>query len=192
MDTAITFRKKAPLNPGKVIKEKADMSATFVDSKDPGQPKLDGGYDSTADTLKHIQIVRNLIGYVMRDLLARSENHDRAKMETPEKDIFDEFTPKLKGSTYGSDEYKGFLKSMSVALDHHYKTYRHHPEHFQNGMRGMNLIDLMEMMVDWIAATKRHDDGDIMVSIEKNQERFGYDDELKQILMNTASYMNLL
>jgi hypothetical protein len=41
------------------------------------------------------------------------------------------------------------------------------------------------MLCDWKAATLRHDDGDIRRSIEINQERFGYSDELKQILINT-------
>ena len=44
---------------------------------------------------------------------------------------------------------------------------------------------LLEMLCDWIAATKRHNNGDIRKSIEINQKRFGYSDELKQILFNT-------
>lgn len=53
----------------------------------------------------------------------------------------------------------------------------------------MNLIDIMEMLCDWLAATHRHDTGDIMVSLEKNQERFGYSDELKQIMINTVKVL---
>jgi len=49
----------------------------------------------------------------------------------------------------------------------------------------MNLIDIIEMLCDWKAATKRHNDGDIKKSIEINQKRFGYSDELKSILLNT-------
>jgi hypothetical protein len=42
------------------------------------------------------------------------------------------------------------------------------------------------MIVDWKAASERHADGDILRSIEINQSRFGYSDELKQILVNTV------
>ena len=52
----------------------------------------------------------------------------------------------------------------------------------------MNLVDLIEMLCDWKAATMRHNDGDIMKSIEINQERFGYGDEIKQIMINTVKY----
>lgn len=53
------------------------------------------------------------------------------------------------------------------------------------GIRGMSLFDLIEMLCDWKAATLRHNDGNIRRSIELNQKRFGYSDELKQILLNT-------
>ena len=50
----------------------------------------------------------------------------------------------------------------------------------------MNIVDICEMIADWKAASLRHADGDIMKSIEINQKRFGYSDELKSILINTV------
>lgn len=55
----------------------------------------------------------------------------------------------------------------------------------------MSKIDLLEMLCDWKAATLRHNDGDIRKSVEINQERFGYSDELKQILLNTLDLLNI-
>jgi len=78
---------------------------------------------------------------------------------------------------------------MKVALDHHYKENSHHPEHFVNGIKGMSLIDLVELLSDWVAASKRHDTGNVAKSIEINQERFGYTDELKEILLNTIQLL---
>ena len=45
------------------------------------------------------------------------------------------------------------------------------------------------MLCDWKAATKRHATGDVIRSIEQNQERFGYSDEIKQIFLNTVPYL---
>ena len=73
-------------------------------------------------------------------------------MESPEVEIFAEYTPKLADSTYESEEYKSFLEGMSVAVQHHYAHYRHHPEHFENGINDMNLVDLVEMICDWKAS----------------------------------------
>jgi hypothetical protein len=46
------------------------------------------------------------------------------------------------------------------------------------------------MLADWKAATLRHADGDLARSIEQNAERFGYDDKMKKLLYNTATYFN--
>ena len=142
--------------------------------------------DSKLKTMRHIETVRHYLNCVISEVLLRQEQHDQTKLQSPEVEIFEEYTPKLKNSDYGSDEYNRFLAEMKVALNHHYKHNRHHPEHFKNGISGMNLIDLIEMMCDWKAASMRHKTGDIYKSIDINQERFGYGDELKTILKNTA------
>lgn len=148
---------------------------------------MDDTYDSTADTLAHIGQVRTFIGRVVSRLNHRSEVHDASKLTSPEKEVFDRMTTKLASSTYGSDEYRSYLAEMKPALDHHYAANRHHPEHFGAiGIRGMTLLDVVEMLCDWKAATLRHNDGDIIKSIKINQRRFGYSDELMQILLNTV------
>jgi hypothetical protein len=145
-------------------------------------------YDSAADTLAHIVRVSELLLELSSEVARRGPAHDRSKLSDQEKNVFDEYTPRLKESTYGSDEYKGFLQEMQVALQHHYNNNRHHPEFHDNGVSGMTLVDLMEMLADWKAATERHDDGDLERSLEIQQERFGMSDQLTQILRNTAEY----
>lgn len=145
-------------------------------------------YDSTQDTDKHREKVIEFIDKIIKELQYRGKWHDDSKFFDPEKKIFDEYTPKLRDSKYGSELYKLFLSQMKEALDHHYWANRHHPEHFKNGMNEMNLVDIVEMFCDWLAATKRHDDGDIYRSIELNQERFKYPNMFKNIFINTARF----
>ena len=142
------------------------------------------------ETQKHIENVRKFIRIVTDKLTQRGVDHDRLKCESPEVEIFTEYTPKLAQSTYGSDEYNTFLKEMNAALQHHYANYRHHPEHFDKGINDMNLIDLVEMICDWKAATLRHNDGNLLKSVEVNAKRFGMDDQLKQIFINTAKVLD--
>jgi hypothetical protein len=142
-------------------------------------------YSSRKDTLKHIRQVRKNITQVIGGLWVRGLLHDRSKLQKEEKAGFDEYTPKLAGTTYGSEEYRQFLKELKPSLDHHYAKNPHHPEHYANGIKGMNLIDLVEMFCDWHAATKRHNDGSIIESIAINQKRFGFSDDLKAIFENT-------
>lgn len=143
-------------------------------------------YDSSSDTLNHIKRIGNLLHKIIFELLNRIDNHDSSKLIPPEKEIFDEYTPKLKNSTYGSEEYKTFLKEMKKALDNHYALNHHHPEHYKNGIDDMDLIDILEMFCDWKAASERHANGNIYESITINKKRFNISDQLEQILINTA------
>jgi hypothetical protein len=144
-------------------------------------------YDSTADTLAHSARVGELMRELIAELTERSTTHDLSKTREPELSVFNEFTPKLKTSTYGSDEYKSYLVAMGAALRHHYAVNRHHPEHFgDEGINGMTLVDLIEMLADWKAATERHDDGSLARSLEIQRDRFGISDQLLRILHNTA------
>lgn len=147
-------------------------------------------YDSAPATHEHRRMVQKFLRMIKDELQSRWTHHDLTKIGPVEKPVFDEYTPKLKDSTYGSEEYKGFLDAMKPALDHHYAKNRHHPEHFENGIQGMNLVDLIEMFCDWKAATMRHGDGDLMKSIDINQTRFGYDDDLLLIFRNSVALFN--
>ena len=144
-------------------------------------------YDSKADTLLHIKRVAELMTNAASVLIYRANVHDNSKLHSPEKELFDEFTPKLKDCTYGSDEYKEYLKKLKPALDHHYKHNSHHPEHYENGVNEFDLFDLIEMTMDWKAAGERHADGNIYKSIQINKERFGLSEQLVDILLNTAN-----
>lgn len=141
------------------------------------------------ETLRHIRRVQALLNQIVVALLERGEEHDATKLRPPELSAFVEYTPKLAQSEFGSEEYQRFLQEMRPALEHHYAHNRHHPEHFPNGVEGMTLVDVMEMLCDWMAAVERHQDGDIERSFTQSQERFGLTDQLIQILRNTAEML---
>ena len=138
------------------------------------------------DTIKHIEKVRYYIRIMTDKLTTRGVNHDKTKLESPEVELFTEYTPQLASTQYGSEEYKECLAGLKPALDHHYANSRHHPEHFNKGISDMNLVDIVEMLCDWKAASERQRDGNLLKSIEQNAQRFDYDDQLKQIFLNTA------
>lgn len=148
-------------------------------------------YDSRADTLAHIRRVNELLLCCTSILSLRAAVHDNSKLEEPEKSTFDACTLKLKAMAYGSDEYKAALAEIKPALDHHYAANSHHPEHFTNGVDGMNLFDVVEMLMDWKAATERmKGGGDIRRSLEINRDRFKISPQLESILANTIRDMD--
>lgn len=144
-------------------------------------------YDSRVDTFTHIARVRELMLRAIEQLLRRAHEHDQSKLREPELSVFNEFTPRLAEVEYDSDEYKAALEGMGDGLQHHYKVNRHHPEYFEQGIGEMNLLDLLELLCDWKAAGERHGDGgNLLRSIDQNMDRFGYGEELRQLLRNTA------
>ena len=142
------------------------------------------------ETQKHIDKVRKYIRFFTDKLTSRGENHDASKMESPEVELFAEHTERLAEIEYGSDEYKKELEELQPALEHHYAVNRHHPQHFPNGINDMNIIDIVELIADWKASSERYNNGNLLKSIEINAKRFNMDEQLTQILMNTARMMD--
>lgn len=150
-------------------------------------------YDSTVETLQHSRRVDELLAGLACGLLARVGRHDLSKLGPEEKPVFDQFTPRLAGSVYGSEEYRGFLADMAGALQHHYAANSHHPEHYSDGVAGMTLLDVAEMLADWKAAGERHNDGGSLArSLAVQRQRFDLSDQLFSILENTARAMGWL
>lgn len=144
------------------------------------------------ETIKHIDRVRYYIRIFTDKLTTRGVEHDKTKLESPEVELFAEHTPKLANLTYGTEEYRQSLNELGVALQHHYANVkgRHHPEHFKRGINDMNLVDIVEFFCDIKAASERQHDGNLLKSIESCAERFAIDDQLKQILINTAKMID--
>lgn len=146
-------------------------------------------YDSSVDTLLHIKRVAQLLTNAAKILINRAQVHDDSKLKTPEKELFDALTPQLADCEYNSEAYHTFLKALEPALNHHYAHNTHHPEHYEDGISGMNLFDVIEMFFDWKAASERHNTGNIAKSIEANKKRFDMSEQLTSIFKNTAKYM---
>jgi len=140
-------------------------------------------------TQLHIDRVRKYIRFFTDKLTTRGELHDASKMTSPEIELFAEHTENLNKIEYGSDEYKKELDELKPALEHHYSHNRHHPQYHKDGVSGMNLIDIIEMICDWKASSERQKNGNLLRSIEINAERFGIDKQLMQILINTAQLL---
>jgi hypothetical protein len=143
--------------------------------------------DSRPDTVAHIDRVQTLIQTAINNLAKRAVNHDLSKLEEPEKSAFDRLKAlSLSGMAYGSDEYRACLRKEKPAIEHHYKSNSHHPEYYENGVDGMSLFDVLEMLLDWKAATERmKDGGDIRRSLEINRDRFKLSPQLEAIMANT-------
>lgn len=163
----------------------AHVADEYVKRNPPPEAKP-AAYDSRPDTLQHISKVQERMLTVLENLTRRGKVHDRSKLEEPEKSGYDALTIKLKDCEYGSDAYRAALAEAKPVIDHHYAHNSHHPEHYPNGIADMSLLDIVEMLCDWKAASERTKQGSIAQSLAHNKQRFGVDDQLAAILENTV------
>lgn len=138
-----------------------------------------------AETMRHILSVRAMLLGCVRELCDRADGHDASKLTPPEDAAYAVLTPRLAGLVYGSEEYKASLREMKPAIAHHYANNSHHPEHYVDGIAGMNLFDLLEMLCDWKAATLRHHTSSMAGSLRINAERFQMPEPIRRLLENT-------
>lgn len=139
-----------------------------------------------AETFRHILTLRSLLTQCIGELVKRSNEHDLSKLSDPELQLFTEYTPKLKDVEYGSQEYKDFLVGLKPALDNHYATNSHHPEHYSEGISGMNLFDVLEMMCDWKASSLRGKNGNLQKSMSIQKDKLNIDNQLFSVMSNTV------
>lgn len=135
--------------------------------------------------MQHIHRVQVNMAMFMTQLAFRSAAHDQTKFHKEE-------LPLVVGKAamdkleYMSEEERALVASVETAVKHHYDFNSHHPEHYENGVAGMTLLDVVEMFCDWKAASDASPGGGLLNSIEKSKERFDLDPQLVAIFENTA------
>ena len=138
-------------------------------------------------TVAHITRVKSLLTDFAGDLILRGKNHDASKFNPIEavplqamQDMIDKEGP----APYGTDEYRRRTALLGPMLEHHYANNSHHPEHYPDGIAGMDLLDLVEMFHDWKAASERGSDD--AMNISYCVEKYGIPPMLASIFRNTA------
>jgi hypothetical protein len=125
--------------------------------------------------LNHRGQVSALLRELARQLEARADIHDLSKFRPDEFAGFVEVNRIAREHPYGSPEYKESLKDNHT-IDLHFSRNPHHPEYHPSGVNGMNLIDFIEMVIDWIAASRTYGTTQWEQVIKTQQERFGLTD----------------
>ena len=137
-------------------------------------------------TAQHRARVRHLLHEARVELRRRGEEHDTSKFEEVELVPLAEMQRLVEEegqAAYGSPEYERRKKLLAPMLTHHYAQNSHHPEHYENGVNGMDLFDLMEMFFDWKAASER---GEEVMNLSTACARYNVSQQLYEILANTA------
>ena len=140
--------------------------------------------DYVKDLVDHKRRVATYMLLVAYELSKRAAIHDNSKFTEQEFKAYELAFPELQKHAYGSPEFQAALDTIKPAIAHHYAANDHHPEYFEQGINDMNLVQLVEMACDWLAASERSQK-DVKAGLEINRERFGIDEQLYGVIKNT-------
>ena len=132
----------------------------------------------------HISRVRRHISTFIQLLIRRAEKHDKSKLEEPELSWWKEMDKEPR-YPYGSEEYKQKIKRWDKVFKHHYKYNRHHPEHYEYGVSEMTLVDIVEMMCDWLGYKDTITISEALKVCDEQMRRYNIPDGIRQIIFNT-------
>lgn len=143
------------------------------------------------DYIQHIQWVMHGMALMQMHLVQRALTHDRSKIrEGWERNIYAQVVPEFEGKRFGTPEHQAVGDKLGPAWQHHLAHNAHHPEHHPEGINSMTLIDLIEMLCDWKAASLRQRQGSLQDSITLLKDQHGIGDQLETILRNTARILS--
>jgi Family of unknown function (DUF5662) len=141
--------------------------------------------DFVKDLIDHKQRVAGYMQIVANELFRRAAIHDNSKFLPEEFEIYEQVFPELQKHAFGSAQMKAAYEQLGPALEHHFQVNRHHPEYFEHGIDDMNLIDILEMVCDWCAASARSQTG-IQKGLLLNKQKFKIDDRVFGMIERTV------
>lgn len=140
--------------------------------------------------MRHKNEINILTHHFITLLLTQINTHDDSKLEEPEISLFSKNIEDFSNTNeYLSQDYNKLLQDINDAKEQHYVNNRHHPEHFENGVDNMTLIDVIDMLLDWLCSNVIYKNNieEIEKMIRKQQKRFNLSDQLTKILINTSN-----
>lgn len=141
--------------------------------------------NSTKDYIeKHISLVRQHIQTFIQLLTRRALHHDESKLKEPELTWWKQIDKEPK-YPYGSPEYNAKMSRWSKLFQYHYAHNRHHPEHYQFGVRDMTLIDMIEMLCDWLGYKDNLSISEAFQICETQMQRYDMSEDIRHLIFNT-------
>ena len=136
---------------------------------------------------RHRDRVAKHLAPIIEELVNRAADHDDSKLREDELPAYASAQEAFEVTPFGTPEYQAIKDKIMPTIKEHYRKNPHHPEHYENGISGMTLVDVIEMLCDWASATKNHDVGSTMKkSLEFAIKKYNISTDLASILYNTA------
>lgn len=121
--------------------------------------------------IRHHRHVSYLLRQLARELENRADLHDLSVLEIDEFEGRAEIQHIIRKYPYDSPEYRESIED-NTSLQLHYSRNRHHPEYHERGINGMDFVDFIEMVVDWLGASRTYRNTSFEDGLKSQVERF--------------------
>jgi hypothetical protein len=136
-------------------------------------------------TQAHRRRVSEHLSVCQQILSLRAERHDKSKLEEPELGGFVSTQDRWAGVVYGTPEYQTLCDEIAPTIAHHYAHNDHHPEHYERGVSEMNLLQVLEMLCDWMAVSEEKRES-VLLKLPVLIAKHGIGEQLASVLFATA------
>lgn len=143
--------------------------------------------------VRHRETVADFLYFFADYFRKRAREHDRSKLQFEEFEGFAQINKVARNHAYGTPEYD---KSMEEAKEPggcihiHFGRNAHHPE-FHNREASMGLLDIMEMVMDWKAASMTYGTNTLAESLPKQLERFNFSDWQVEVIKQMVRLVDM-
>ena len=134
--------------------------------------------------------VRSRVTRICTALITRAITHDNSKYSEKELNAHISMADEMDGIKYGTDAYYTIKKKYEALSAEHFANNRHHPEHHPKGIDDMNLVDVIEMLCDWLTGSE-NTGTPVERSLEINEKRYNVSPQLMNLLRNTIRDFDL-
>ena len=137
---------------------------------------------------KHQNAVKRWLAHFSMILQSRAIKHDESKLQEPEYSLWKKMDEEPR-YPYGTKEYSSKLKRWQHLFKLHWKDKRnrHHPEHFVSPVAEMDLMDMIEMLCDWLGYKETVSYSEASKLVDNQCKRFNFPEEFKSLLLNTLT-----
>lgn len=137
---------------------------------------------------KHQNAVKRWLAHFSMILQSRAIKHDESKLQEPEYSLWKKMDEEPR-YPYGTKEYSSKLKRWQHLFKLHWKDKRnrHHPEHFTSPVVEMDLMDMIEMLCDWLGYKEAVSYSEASKLVDNQCKRFNFPEEFKNLLLNTLA-----
>jgi len=117
----------------------------------------------------------------------RARFHDQSKLGVDEFSGFVEIHHVARENPIGSPDYEAAMRT-APCIAHHFAENSHHPEHHGKTER-MGWLDIIEMVLDWKAASDVYGNTTLRDGLEYQFSRHGFTGEQRWLILQVVEWV---